>query len=98
MLFKTVSRVLLADFLYHETVGHFPFTVYTYSMASRGTVKLLSLGKGRSSGKLLPKVEGRGQQLPRACLLTEGQLNTKKCRDTMKTEIKLFHFVKRMIR
>ena len=57
MLFKTVSRVLLADFLYHETVGHFPFTLYTYSIASRGTVKLLSRGKGRSSGKLFPKAE-----------------------------------------
>ena len=43
-------------------------------MASRGTVKLLSRGKGRSSGKLLPKAEGQGQQFPRASPLTEGQM------------------------
>ena len=43
-------------------------------MASRGTVKLLSWGKGRSSGKLLPEAEGWGQQFPRASHLIEGQL------------------------
>ena len=42
-------------------------------MASRGTVKLLSFGKGRSSGKLLPKTKGRGQQFLRASSLTKLQ-------------------------
>ena len=49
-------------------------TSYTYSMASRRTIKLLSLGKGRSSGKLLPKAKGWGQQFSRASPNTEGQL------------------------
>ena len=43
-------------------------------MASRGTVKLLSRGKGRSSWKLLPEAKGWGQQFPRASHLIEGQL------------------------
>ena len=43
-------------------------------MASWGTVNQLSLGKGRSSGKLLPKAKGLGpkQQFPRASSLTSG--------------------------
>ena len=43
-------------------------------MASRGTGKLLYRGKGRRSGKLLPKDEGQSQKFHRASLLTEGQL------------------------
>ena len=39
-------------------------------MASRGTSRV----NGRSSGKLLPKAEGRGQQFPIASPLTEGQM------------------------
>ena len=40
--------------------------IYSYSMASRETVKLLSRRIRRSLGKMLPMVEGRGQQFPRA--------------------------------
>ena len=45
-----------------------------YSRSSSGKVRLLSLGIGRSTRKLLPEAEGQVQQYPRASPHTEGQL------------------------
>ena len=44
-------------------------------MTSKGVVKLLFRALGRSSEKLLPEVEGRGQQFPMDSPHTEGQQN-----------------------